>query len=433
MKTAIFWHRRDLRVNDNAGLYKALKSGLQVQPVFVFDTTILRFLPKNDQRVRFIHLKILELKENYRQYGSDLLVRIGDPREVIPALVKELDVNVVFTNRDYEPEAIQRDKKVSEELVKLNCDFLGAKDQVIFEKNEIVKTDNSPYTVYTPYSKRWKEQLSDFYLKSYPVEEYTSHLKKGEVSVIPSLVDLGFSNEEIYEFPGSEIPENIIADYHETRDFPSQQGTSRLSVHLRFGTISIRKLARTALAKNEKYLNELIWRDFYQMTLFHFPYIVNGAFKKNYDNIVWEFSETQWLAWCEGKTGYPMVDAGMRELNQTGFMHNRVRMIVASFLTKHLLHDWRLGERYFAEKLLDFDLASNVGGWQWAAGCGNDAAPYFRVFNPTSQQEKFDPDFEYIKRWIPEFGTKDYPEPIVEHSFARNRVLERYKKALTEV
>ena len=440
METVLFWHRRDLRMNDNAGLFKALKNGKSVQPVFIFDTTILRFLPKNDQRVRFIHEWILKLKKDYAKYNCDLLVKVGDPREIIPALVKELKATAVFTNRDYEPEAIARDKKVGEELSKLNCDFIGAKDQVIFEKSEIVKADNAPYTVYTPYSKRWKEKLNDFYLKAYPVEKYVSNLKKGEKSEIPTLKELGFNDQaepaypaDKQEFPSDVIPEKIISNYHNTRDLPYVPGTSRLSVHLRFGTISIRELAKVALMKNEKFLNELIWRDFYQMILFHFPYIVEGAFKKNYDKITWEFDEKLWHAWREGKTGYPLVDAGMRELNETGFMHNRVRMVVASFLTKHLLHDWRLGERYFAEKLLDFDLASNIGGWQWAMGGGNDAAPYFRVFNPTSQQQKFDPNFEYIKHWVPEFGTDEYPLPIVEHTFARNRVLERYKKALSEI
>jgi len=433
METVLFWHRRDLRMNDNAGLYKALKSGKQVQPVFIFDTTILCFLPKNDQRVRFIHEWILKLKITYAQYDCDLLIKVGDPVEIIPALVKELKAAAVFTNRDYEPGAIARDKKVGEELTKLKCEFIGAKDQVIFEKSEIVKADNTPYTIYTPYSKRWKEKLNDFYLEAYPVEKYVSNLKKGEKSPVPTVEELGFSDKVEQMFPSESIPEKIISQYHNTRDLPYMMGTSRLSVHLRFGTISIRELAKIALTKNEKYLNELIWRDFYQMILFHFPYIVNGAFKKNYDKIVWEFDEKQWRAWCEGKTGYPLVDAGMRELNETGFMHNRVRMVVASFLTKHLLHDWRLGERYFAEKLLDFDLASNIGGWQWAMGGGNDAAPYFRVFNPTSQQQKFDPNFEYIKRWVPEFGTDQYPEPIVEHTFARNRVLDRYKKALSKI
>lgn len=433
METVLFWHRRDLRMNDNAGLYKALKSGSKVQPVFVFDTTILNGLPANDQRVRFIHEWILKLKAEYVQYGCDLLVKTGDPVDIIPGLVKELNAKTVFTNRDYEPAALARDKKVGEKLEKLNCAFIGAKDQVIFEKSEIVKADQTPYTVYTPYSKRWKEKLNDFYLKAYPVEKYAANLRKGKATTIPSLGELGFSDKAEQEFPSEHIPEKIISNYQNTRDIPAILGTSRLSVHLRFGTISIRELAKVALAKNEKYLNELIWRDFYQMILFHFPYIVDGAFKKNYDKIVWEFDEQQWQAWCQGKTGYPLVDAGMRELNETGFMHNRVRMVVASFLTKHLLHDWKLGERYFAEKLLDFDLASNIGGWQWAMGGGNDAAPYFRVFNPTSQQEKFDPKFEYIKRWVPEFGTPEYSAPIIEHTFARNRVLERYKHALREV
>lgn len=432
MGKVLFWHRRDLRLTDNAALYKALKSGEEVQPVFIFDTTILNRLPENDQRVRFIHQEITKLNAAYTQHGAQLLVKHGDPVDCIPALANELKVTAVYTNRDYEPDALQRDKRVAELLSEQNVAFIGAKDHVIFEKNEIVKGDGTPYTVYTPYMKRWKEKMEAFYVKAYPVEKYLAALAKENALPIPSLKELGFSDEVLHEFPSAEFPEAIVKNYEQTRDVPAVRGTSRLSLHLRFGTISIRELVQNAMECNEKFLNELIWRDFYQTILYHFPHTVNQAFKKAYDRIAWEYDETQWMAWCEGKTGYPLVDAGMRELNATGFMHNRVRMVVASFLTKHLLHDWRMGERYFAEKLLDFELASNVGGWQWAAGSGNDAAPYFRVFNPTNQQQKFDPKFEYIKKWVPEFGTAAYPEPIIDHVFARNRVLERYKKALNE-
>lgn len=426
----LFWHRRDLRISDNAGLFKALKHGEKVQPIFIFDTQILDQLPKNDQRILFIHRAIEDLNASYKKLGATLWVFHGNPTELIPELVKKYAVQQVFCNRDYEPSAIQRDQFIYEELGKLNCTFSGSKDQVIFEKNEVVKPDGKPYHVFTPYMKRWKETLTDFYLKSYPVEKYTSNLNQGTEKSLPSIAELGFNDLQTQAFPSLSVPTNIIQNYHNTRDIPSINGTSRLSLHLRFGTISIRELVRQAIKTNEKYFNELIWRDFYQMILYWYPKSIDHAFKPEYDRIEWEFDKVQFQAWCNGLTGYPLVDAGMRELNQTGHMHNRVRMVVASFLCKHLLHDWRLGERYFAEKLLDFELASNVGGWQWAAGSGVDAAPYFRIFNPTSQQERFDPKFEYIKKWIPEFNTPDYPKPIVDHKWARERVLDRYKKGL---
>ena len=429
-KLTLFWHRRDLRISDNAGLYKALTQSKNVQAIFIFDTNILSRLPKTDQRILFIYQTIEELNLLYKKLGAALWVFHGNPTELVPELVKKHHVHQVFCNRDYEPNAIQRDKIIHEALQKLDCPFSGSKDQVIFEKDEVVKPDGNPYHVFTPYMKRWKEALNEFYLKAYPVEKYASNLNQGTEFSMPSLSDLGFSDKQMQDFPSLTIPTKIIQNYHNTRDIPSIEGTSRLSLHLRFGTISIRELAKKAMKTNEKYFNELIWRDFYQMILYWYPKSVNHAFKSEYDRIEWEFNEKQFQAWCEGKTGYPIVDAGMRELNETGHMHNRVRMVVASFLCKHLLHDWRLGERYFAEKLLDFDLASNVGGWQWAAGSGVDAAPYFRIFNPTSQQERFDPKFGYIKKWVPEFGTTDYPEPIVEHKWARERILERYKRAL---
>lgn len=429
--TSIFWHRRDLRLHDNAGLFKALKSGDKIQPIFIFDSTILSRLNVSDQRVLFIYQEIKKLKEKYAEYGSDLKVFHGNPVELIPLIAHNLKANAVYTNRDYEPYALKRDKTLFELLKTQNCELIGAKDHVIFEKNEVLKADGLPYTIFTPYSRKWKDLLNIFYLKSYPVEKYFGNLIHSLSEPLMALENIGFNSRQFVEFPTIEIPLSRIEIYNTTRDIPSILGTSRLSLHLRFGTISIRELARVAQAKNETYLNELIWRDFYQMIIFHFPHSATDSFKKQYDRIQWERNENHFIAWCEGKTGYPLVDAGMRELNATGFMHNRVRMVVASFLTKHLLLDWRLGEAYFAEKLLDFELASNTGGWQWAAGCGCDAAPYFRVFNPTSQQEKFDKDFKYIKKWVPEYGTSEYPNPIIDHKFARERVLARYKEALT--
>jgi deoxyribodipyrimidine photo-lyase len=429
--SAIFWHRRDLRIEDNAGLYKALSHSENVIPIFIFDTTILDRLPKNDQRVLFIHTYVEKLKQQYRSKGSDLQVLHGNPKELIPEFCSAHNIHSVFTNRDYEPYAHERDQFLYDALQSIGVSFHGAKDHVIFEKIEVTKDDGLPYTVFTPYSRKWKSKLNEYFLSSYPVENYFGNLLKVEsISPIPSMQELGFKADQIVPFPDEEVSDALIKKYKEQRDLPAVSGTSRLSVHLRFGTISIRQLARQAMQQSETFLNELIWRDFYQMILFHFPHSVNKSFKPQYDRIEWEHNEEHFKAWCEGRTGYPLVDAGMRELNATGFMHNRVRMVTASFLTKHLLLDWRLGEAYFAEKLMDFELASNVGGWQWASGTGCDAAPYFRVFNPESQQQKFDPKFEYIKKWIPEFGTKDYPHPIVEHSFARNRAIARYKEGL---
>ena len=428
---SIFWHRRDLRIDDNAGLYKALNESESVLPLFIFDSTILSKLPKNDQRVLFIHREIEEIKKEYQKLGSDLYVYHGDPIELIPQIAKEFNINSVYVNRDYEPLAIERDVQVFKKLESLKIQFLGAKDHVIFEKSEVMKPDNSPYSIFTPYSKKWKEKLTEFNITPYPTIKYCDNLfKVKETSDLISLKELGFDSKLKVQFPVKKFPIEIIKEYELTRDTPSVLGTSRLSIHLRFGTISVRQLAKAALISNEKFLNELIWRDFYQMILFHFPNSVTNSFKKKYDLIEWVNNEDEFKKWCEGKTGYPIVDAGMRELNETGFMHNRVRMIVASFLTKHLLIDWRWGEAYFAEKLLDFELASNVGGWQWAASSGCDAAPYFRVFNPTLQQEKFDKNLIYIKKWVKEFGTSEYPKPIVDHVFARERVLSVFKKAL---
>lgn len=426
----IFWHRRDIRFHDNAGLYKALRYSKRVKPIFILDKNILDNLPVNDQRVLFIHRELHELQKFYQSLGSDLQVYYGAPEEILAQIIEIEKIEKVFTNRDYEPYALERDAGIFTLFKNKNIEFIGAKDHVIFEKEEVLKNDGRPYTVFSPYARKWKEKLNDFYLKSYPNHLYCSSLLKYHASAIPDLEGIGFLSEQTQDFPSKDLRSLSITHYKETRDIPAILGTTRLSVHLRFGTISIRQLAAIAAQKNETYLNELIWRDFYQMILYYFPKSVKYAFKPQYDRIVWENNEAHFQAWCLGETGYPIVDAGMRELNATGFMHNRVRMITASFLTKHLLIDWRWGEAYFAEKLQDFELASNVGGWQWAASSGCDAAPYFRVFNPQLQMEKFDKDLKYIKKWVPEYGSATYPAPIVEHKFARSRVLERFKEAL---
>jgi deoxyribodipyrimidine photo-lyase len=426
----VFWHRRDLRVEDNAGLSKALQNNKGVQPIFIFDKKILDELPENDQRVRFIYQEIQKIKKVYREAGSDLWVFYDQPANVFRQLLKEHKVEKVYTNRDYEPYAKERDKTILELLREANVEMIGAKDHVIFEKSEILTNNDEPYKVYSPYMRKWKELFSTEMLAPFACKKHFENLRQTEnKSTLIALEDMGFSNREIHPIPSKTPNDNVIKNYHDTRDIPSINGTTRMSVHLRFGTISIRQLAKQGI-KNEKYFNELIWRDFYQMIIHHFPHSVDRSFKTEYDKIPWENNEKHFQLWCEGKTGYPIVDAGMRELNQTGFMHNRVRMIVASFLTKHLLIDWRWGEAYFAEKLLDFELASNVGGWQWAASSGVDAQPYFRVFNPYSQQEKFDKDKRYIKKWVPEFGTDDYPDPIVEHKAARQKAIDTFKEAL---
>ncbi len=431
--TALFWHRRDLRIDDNKGLFEALKQNEIVHPIFIFDKSILDKLPKNDQRILFIYQEIESLKKSYQDLGSDLWVYYGEPSEIIPKIAQELNCSSVYFNNDYEPYALQRDQEIQLSLNNIKIEFIGNKDHVIFEKNEVLKDDGKPYTIFTPYSRKWKANLKEEDLREYSIEKYSGNLvQKQQGEALITLEEMGFESKVLHDFPDRIAKNEILKNYHLSRNFPAVKGTSKLSLHLRFGTISIRKLALIAREQNETYLNELIWRDFYQMIIFHFPKSAENSFKAQYDKIIWEKNEAHFDAWCTGKTGYPIVDAGMRELNATGFMHNRVRMVVASFLTKHLLLDWRLGAAYFAEKLLDFELASNTGGWQWAAGCGCDAAPYFRVFNPQAQQEKFDKSFEYIKKWVPEYGTSSYPEPIIEHKFARERILQRFKSALNE-
>lgn len=427
----ICWFRRDLRLHDQAALYHALKSSVAVVPVFIFDSNILNDLEdKQDRRVAFIHAALHDMQQQLAAMGSSLEVYHGTPQEVFAILLKRYRINAVYTNHDYEQYAIDRDTAIAALLQQHGATLHTFKDQVIFEKDEVVKDDGKPYTVFTPYSRKWKATLQPFYVKSYPVEQYITGFYKQLPVTIPSLQDIGFMDVAI-AFPAKQVREDIIQHYHETRDFPAMLGTSRLGVHLRFGTISIRELARQAMAGNETFLNELIWRDFYHMILWQFPHVRRGeSFRREYDQIQWRNNEKEFNAWCAGNTGYPIVDAGMRELNATGFMHNRVRMITASFLTKHLLIDWRWGEAYFAKKLLDFDYAANNGGWQWAAGCGCDAAPYFRVFNPTLQTEKFDKALHYIKQWVPELNSFSYPKPIVPHDLARKRALEVYGKAL---
>ena len=431
--TALFWHRRDLRIDDNKGLFEALKQNEIVHPIFIFDKSILDKLPNNDQRILFIYQEIESLKKSYQNLGSDLWVYYGEPSEIIPKIAQELNCSSVYFNNDYEPYALQRDQEIQLSLNNIKIEFIGNKDHVIFEKNEVLKDDGKPYTIFTPYSRKWKANLKEEDLREYSIEKHTRNLvQKQQEKALITLEEMGFESKVLHDFPDRIAKNEILKNYHLSRNFPAFKGTSKLSLHLRFGTISIRKLALIAREQNETYLNELIWRDFYQMIIFHFPKSAENSFKAQYDKIIWEKNEVHFDSWCTGKTGYPIVDAGMRELNATGFMHNRVRMVVASFLTKHLLLDWRLGAAYFAEKLLDFELASNTGGWQWAAGCGCDAAPYFRVFNPQAQQEKFDKSFEYIKKWVPEYGTSSYPEPIIEHKFARERILQRFKSALNE-
>lgn len=429
-KISIFWFRRDLRLNDNAGLYYALRSGFPVVPVFIFDTEILEVLEdKTDKRVDFIYRSVMDIQHELERYGSTLHVLHSTPSGSFNTLCETYPIAAVYTNHDYEPYARERDERIAHQLHEKGIQFHSYKDQVIFEKDEVVKDNGEPYTVFTPYSKKWKATLNKFYLKPYPTEKYFNKFHKQKTLPIPGLKELGFEKTTL-QIPTEELDTVVAKDYDKTRNYPAVHGTTRLSVHLRFGTISIRQLAAEAKQLNETLLNELIWRDFYQMILWHFPQVVGESFKKEYDKIQWRNNEKEFKAWCNGMTGYPIVDAGMRELNETGYMHNRVRMVVASFLTKHLLIDWRRGEAYFAEKLLDYDLAANNGGWQWAAGSGCDAAPYFRIFNPRLQTEKFDPELKYILRWVPELNTFNYPQPIVDHEAARKRCLEAYKVAL---
>lgn len=429
-KINIFWFRRDLRFTDNTALFYALKENLPVLPIFIFDKNILDELEnKRDARVEFIQSTLVEINQKLKTKGSKVKTFYSTPIEAFSELTDKYEIESVFTNRDYEPSAIARDHQIELFLKEKGIGFYTFKDHVIFEKEEIVSGNGSFYKVFTPYSKTWLEK----YLKNQPVilpdSLDTNNWHQVTNEDIHSLEQIGFKKTTI-NIPPQSLEEELIKKYDQLRDYPAKDATSRLGIHLRFGTISIRQLAEKARNINQTFLNELIWRDFYAMILANNPQVVTSAFKPQYDQIAWLHDENGFEKWCNGMTGYPIVDAGMRQLNQTGFMHNRVRMIVASFLTKHLLIDWRWGEAYFAEKLLDFDLASNNGGWQWAAGTGTDAQPYFRIFNPKSQTQKFDPQLKYIKKWVPEYGSPNYPEPMIEHKFARQRALDTYKAAL---
>ncbi len=426
-KLSIFWFRRDLRLEDNPGLHQALRSGALVLPIFIFDTDILNKLKeKADRRVDYIHQALEAINSKLQQHGSALGTYFGKPLAIFKEICSEYDVEAVYCNRDYEPDAIRRDLEIQNWLHSQGIGFHDYKDHVIFEKSEIVKNNGMPYTVYTPYSKKWKSSLSPSDYQPYRID--FQHFIPLERSEIHTLRSIGFEKTDI-KFEKPELSEAIIRSYDKYRDFPALDLTTHLSVALRFGTVSIRKCVSFALKHNETWLSELIWREFFTQILFHFPQVGNNCFRKEYEDIAWRNNEQEFESWCKGNTGYPIVDAGMRQLNETGFMHNRVRMIVASFLTKHLLIDWRWGEAYFAQKLIDYDLASNNGNWQWAAGCGCDAVPYFRVFNPSLQTEKFDRELKYVRRWNPDFEKKLVP-PIVKHEEARERALRVYKEAL---
>ena len=429
-KINICWLRRDLRLDDNAALYHALKAEKPVLLVFIFDKNILNKLEnKADARIDFIHQQLSKINEQLLKKGSSLLVKYDTPEKAWQEIIKDFDVETVYTNHDYEPYAKERDDEISELLKKAGIAFHTFKDQVIFEKDEVKKADGTPYTVFTPYYKQWQQKLNAFYLKSYPVSKYAKNLYQTKAFDLPSLADIGFTKSDV-RFPSANFGEKLEG-YEKERDYPAKDKTTRIGLHLRFGTVSIRKVVSEAIAqKAHKWVSELAWREFYMMILWHFPHTVNKAFKPDYDRIQWKNNEKEFELWCKGETGYPLVDAGMKQLNEIGFMHNRVRMVVASFLCKHLLIDWRWGEAYFAEKLLDYEQASNVGGWQWACGSGNDAAPYFRVFNPELQLKKFDPKMEYVFKWAPEYKKALLPVPIVAHDFARTRALDAYKKAL---
>lgn len=429
-KISVFWFRRDLRLEDNVGLYHALQSEHPVLPIFIFETDILEKLEsKHDRRVDYIHQALSAIDEQLKAYNSALNTYYGNPLEVFKSLLEQYDIQSVFCNRDYEPQAIERDAGIFYYLQKRNIPLKAYKDQVIFDKKDILKNDDTPYVVYTPYARKWREKLTAKDYQSYQPD--LKNLLQQNGSNIHTLNDIGFEKTNIL-YTEPELDAQIIDEYDKQRDYPALQGTTRLATALRFGTISIRKCVAFALQHNQTWLGELIWREFYMQILYHFPHVVNKPFKPKYEFIEWRIDEEGFKKWCEGKTGYPIVDAGMRELNQTGFMHNRVRMITASFLCKHLLIDWSWGEAYFAKKLDDYDLSANNGNWQWVAGSGCDAAPYFRVFSPMAQTDKFDKNLKYIKKWVPELNTSKYPEPMVDHKFARERVLAAYAKALRD-
>ncbi len=431
-KVNVFWFRRDLRLEDNVGFFKALHGKQPVLPIFIFDTHILNELPADDARVTFIHKHLQKIRAELQDQGSGIGIYHGEPLAIFEELIGEFDVENVIANHDYEPYAKERDTTIRDFLSEQEIGFYTYKDQVIFETDEVVKDDGKPYVVYTPYMKRWRAKFNPHkHLKDHNPSMVMQNLYQDSDLSNLSLNDLGFTASKI-DIPDYDVSPSLIDNYEKTRNYPDKDGTSHLGPHLRFGTVSIRKMVRKAIkSNNEVFWKELIWREFFMQILYHFPATVNNAFRTKYDRISWRNNKDEFELWKQGKTGYPLVDAGMRQLKETGYMHNRVRMLVASFLCKHLLIDWRWGEAYFAEKLLDYELASNVGNWQWASGSGVDAAPYFRIFNPTTQIEKFDKDKEYIKTWVKEYGTEGYIKEIVDHKEARERALRTYKEAVS--
>ncbi|WP_435262552.1 cryptochrome/photolyase family protein [Tenacibaculum sp. nBUS_03] len=426
-KISIYWFRRDLRLDDNTALHYALKGKDLVLPIFIFDDDILDKLPKDDARITFIYNSLKEIQLKLNSLGSSIEIKKGNPFLIWKELLKKYTIENVFFNKDYEPYALERDKKIIQLLEENNIKVNTYKDQVIFEESEVLKKDNTPYTVYTPYKNQWLKIFSkENHTRHYNCSEYSQNYLPSK-NVFPTIQSLGFTTSTIQVKPYSL---NNLDNYEDVRDFPSINGTSNLSPYLRFGQVSVRKMVIHALKTNSTFLSELIWREFFMQILYHFPKVVTQNFKSKYDRVPWRNNQEEFEKWCKGETGYPIVDAGMRELNTTGYMHNRVRMITAGFLCKHLLIDWRWGEAYFASKLLDYELASNNGNWQWSAGTGCDAAPYFRVFNPESQLKKFDKNLIYINKWIIDFNELTYPNAIVEHKFARERAITTYKNAL---
>ena len=429
-KISIFWFRRDLRLHDNKALFHALQSEEKILPIFIFDIDILKKIPKDDARISFIYSELKAMNTHLESFGTEIKMFHGNPKEVFKSLMKNYTIVKVFTNHDYEPYAIKRDLDIKKLVSSNKIDFQTYKDQVIFERNEITKKDGKPYVVYTPYSRKWLEKYETDKPENYPSEDLLDRLYKKTKSETLTLSDIGFIKTNI-PIKNYIFNSRIINEYEETRNFPALDNTSKLGPHLRFGTVSVRQMVSRADAhENKIFLKELIWREFFMQILWHFPETHKNSFKSKYDRIIWRNNEKEFQKWCEGNTGYPMVDAGMRQLNKTGFMHNRVRMLVGSFLCKHLLIDWRWGEAYFAEKLHDYEMSSNVGNWQWVAGTGVDASPYFRIFNPTSQIQKFDKELKYIQKWVPDFQEITYPSPMVDHKFARERCLKTYKDAL---
>jgi deoxyribodipyrimidine photo-lyase len=426
----IFWMRRDLRIEDNIGLFNALRMLENVLPLFIFDTNLFNSSEsKNNLKINFLHKTLNRLKSQLNNIGSDIYVTSGNPVEVFKSLANEYHITNVYANNEYEPYSRQRDSEVEVFLNSKNIELHKYKDHVIFEKDELVKADGKPYTQFLAYKKKFLQKLNKEVVHEFYADKYSYNFFRISGLSFPTVEELGFEKTET-DFPIRRLSSRLLENYIRDKEFPALNGSSRLSVHVRFGTISIRTVTAFAMIHSEGFLNELIWRNFFSSILWFYPWLVTQPFKMRYDKIRWENNKDHYKKWCEGETGYPLVDAGIRELNKTGYINNRVRMVVASFLVKHLLTDWKIGEEYFAEKLVDYDLASNNGNWQWIAGTGCESNPYFRVFNPVLQAEKFDKEFEYIKRWVPEFGTPDYPEPIVNHKEARERVIERYSEVV---